>query len=268
MKSEKEFYELIMKKHEQHREKRARRRQAGILASAVSLGAVLLAVGGLSLLPEASNIKTTPSATGSGTNSTISGSTTTTTAPIGIGGADYLYYDRPFQDKFYPDGAFQGEDVVSNEVYYAWICQFEHANEGGTRSKHEYTVYNMIRELNIPRETVERLCAERIALYRDEWGYPQEAIDERCLTPREIEMLYTLTEKELFPHFVTHQTIAVEDRFYTPKWLAEHTAEEYLAVGITVEQVDAAYRAFIPETAPPEAVQHIFEQLQRMKTVQ
>lgn len=267
MKNEKEFYELIMKKHEQHVEKRIRRRQAGILVSVVSLGAVLLAVGGLCLLPEAPRIQVSPSTSSSNIGSTSSG-TTQTTNPIGIGGADYLYYDRPFKDKFYPDGAFQSEDAVPNEELYAWIRQFEHANEGGTRSKHEYTVYNMIRELNIPRETVERLCAEQIILYRDEWGYPQEVLDESCLTPQEIEMLYTQTEKELFPCFVTNVTIAVEDRFFTPKWLAEHTAEEYISAGITVEQVETAYRAIDADTAPPESAKHIFEQIQQMKALQ
>ncbi len=263
MRNDKEFYDLILQKHEQNRCRRARRRQALIVASSFAFCAVLLIVSGLYLSPDS---KPVPYVAPSTTESVASSTTTTVTTPIGIGGADYLYFDRPFQDKFYPDGAFYSEDAVDSKTFYAWLYQFEHATEGGTRPKHEYTVYNMIHELNIPRETVERLCAERIATYR-EWGYPQDAIDEVCLTPQELEMIYTLTEAELYPYFVTNQTIAVKDKFYTPKWLYEHTAEEYIEEGITVAQVETAYQSLTPDSAPPEAKQYIFEQLQRMKNL-
>lgn len=56
-------------------------------------------------------------------------------------------------------------------------------------------------------------------------------------TESELTLILTASETDLLTYFMTDYPIVAGDRFYTPQWLYEHTAEEYAEAGIKPEQI-------------------------------
>ncbi len=213
-----QFYEMVINKYEARRKKRIQRQKMIVVSLTSTL---LMAVAGVSLWLFTENGGETPPAVIP---------PTTTTQPIGIGG-DSPYPRNPFAERFWPDTAFEADKAMGYEAYMAWTAQFYYS--GGERPIEEWNVYNLIHENGIPRETVERLCAE----VRDF----REPDDAAVMSEADIERIYTATKAEAYQHMVAIYAVAVEEKVYSAAWLATHTADEYLAAGMTVEQVTRAH---------------------------
>lgn len=185
--------------------------------------------------------------------------TTTGTIPTQIADpyANMWSISHPFKEKMWINCAFSARDVVDPETYDAFIKQFQHL--GGTRPLWENNAYVMIQELNIPREVFERACQTK----REQYGSSPNAC---VLTEADVEMLYTGTKAEVYAYFLTAYAVLVDETPYSVYWLATHTAEEYVAAGMTTQQVEAAYLGIFSENAELNAGQreHVREQLSRM----
>lgn len=168
--------------------------------------------------PSSSNDSTTPTTTSTTTES----NTTTTTFVEGVGGGSEWDFSRSYHLNFSVDSFV--EELVGKDRFASWCAQFEHAGEGGTRNRLECNYYELIQDFSIPREDMEELCA----------GY-----DGDIITPQEIALLYTGSRLEVYEHFANPHAVMAGIYAYSPKWLTEHTAEDYREVGITYDLLTA-----------------------------
>ena len=249
MKTDRQFYETVLKKHKHYRAARHRRRQATLALSMMSAGVLCVVIVIVSLLPNTFTDPPTAHTTTTGDIALHGGTSDIHKFPgvIGIGGGD-PFRNNPFGDSLSISSSFSD---LAESAYSEWLATFTHA--GGTRHKYEHNLYNLIHELNISRAEVERVCAEHRALFEYD-----------LLTSEQIEVLYTYSKDEAYRYFALDTTVVVGNSFYAIGWLAEHTAAEYIEAGITVKQVETAYQA-ISEPLIPSEMEHIRKQLAIMK---
>ncbi|MBP0972322.1 MAG: C39 family peptidase [Oscillospiraceae bacterium] len=134
-------------------------------------------------------------------------------------------YSRPCKPRFdnipAPLLELVPEEDVNNWKNYNDILRTETAE-----TLMEYTnVYSFIKVFELSAEQVHQVM--------------DPAIEEETvsLTNDELNLILTASEKDILSYFMTDYPIVVGDRFYTPKWLFEHTTEEYAAAGITPEMI-------------------------------
>lgn len=155
-----------------------------------------------------------------GDTGTTTGETTTTTTEVpGKGGGNWDMI-RTHLLAFAVDYGVAEYNGISHESLEAWINTFE--TMGGTRPLDECNLYTQITEFSISREQLEE--------YRD---WCEERFNEQFLTDEQVEALYTGTMEEINRVFASPFAVVAGDKVYSPQWLTEHTAEEYLAGGIT-----------------------------------
>lgn len=250
MKTDRQFYETVLKKQKQYRADRRRRQRAAVALSMLSVGVLCVAVVVISLIPNTFTNLPTMHTTTTGGIDLLGGTSDIHKFPgvIGIGGAD-PFRNNPFGDSLSISSSFS--DLVPEDLFNAWLATFSHA--GGTRHEYEYNLYNLIHELEIPRAEVERVCAK----HRQNWEYD-------LLTPEQIEVLYTYSKDQAYRYFALDTTVIIGNSFYAIGWLAEHTAADYVEAGITAAQVETAYQA-ISEPLIPSEMEHIRKQLAIMK---
>lgn len=157
---------------------------------------------------------------------TTEGSTTTTTESVGIGG-DEFECAAPYNLYFYLSQSVI--DLVSENEYIQWCNTFEDAGMGGTRNPKDCNVYTFLKEFSIPRASIEEICAK----------YKEAIPDSEYFTTEQVEMLYNGTELEVYQYFANPHAVLVGKYAYSPKWMVKHTAENYLAEGITYEILSA-----------------------------
>ena len=260
MKTNEEFIREVYAKHEMLKTKKQKLRHTiGIVATA---GGFVLVLGVVLAqwkpsLPPVDVVITPTNANGSSATTTTTSilgadvcpffSTTAPTRPwtielnrgktvaerypgeMGIGG-DSPYRNRYFEHKFEVDGrlaALTGEDVFDE-----WYGQFDQ-KDPSKRSMDERNLYTFVNELNVEREAF-------TAYVREHYKDPDDG-DYYYLTDEDIRILYGDTQVEVYIHFSWEFVVKVRDwngvRFYTPGWLAEHTAQEIAEAGITKDQI-------------------------------
>ena len=196
---------------------------------AIGMVALLITVLLLSACtPQAKDAKNTTTAPNTGATS----SNTTTTVQEGIGGdGDWSMTEKMLF-------AFSVEksvtDLVDKEKYAAWKDTFEPWLGTGTRSLDEFNMYTLITEFNIPRDKIEEICKKY-----------KELFDEDYFTPEQVEAIYNGTEKEVYTLFANPHAVVVDGKVYEPRWMVEHTAEEYLEVGITYEILKEEFESLL-----------------------
>lgn len=162
---------------------------------------------------------------------TTSSSTTTTVnqaqgsdGPGVCGVRGNWYFNSDWCDNYALDACVA--ELVEPEVFTAWANEFTGTNkESGTRSRDENNCWTFIREMNIPREKIEEVrtwCASVLPGYE-------------LYTDGQVEAIYNGTEEDIVREFASPYAIVVGTKIYSPKWLYEHTVDEYVAEGITYE---------------------------------
>lgn len=112
------------------------------------------------------------------------------------------------------------------------------------------TIYAFIRDFQIPREDFERAIQQVTAgLPEDE---RQEYLEEYGYTDRQIDALYSGDQAAVSRAFCGplafyHET---DGALYSIDWLAEHTAEDYLAADLPLIEVEEVVRAAETESIP------------------
>ena len=174
---------------------------------------------------------------GSTTSPSSSVTTTLTTTPpdedsSGIGGVDgNWYFHAEYADRYEIENRMIS--LVGKDIYAEWKNDFKFVNPSGTRERSDFNSYTLLRELNVPREDVEAMCE------RYENNFPGNIY----FTEEQIEAIYNGTDEDLLRAFASPYAIVVESKIYPPKWLYEHTVEDYVAAGITYE----IFRAKLPQ---------------------
>lgn len=171
--------------------------------------------------PETSSVTTATTTTTTITLTTTTVTDTTTTTAIVPMGGDNWDYSRRYLLDFSIEGSVSS--LLDKEEYQAWCDTFEHYDKGGKRNKYDYNLYTLIHEFSIPREKIEEICRFHAELFPE----------DEYLTKEQLDVLYTGTEVEVYQYFANPYAVLVGKEAYPPKWLVEHTAEEYAAEGIT-----------------------------------
>ena len=262
MKTEREFLETIFEKQKEYRRRRRERRQ--VLAASATVTLCAAAVAATVMLSPRTGRPNIDISTGTTTQAN-----TTTTETVGkdpnkvyvyrglsdadknpnepgIGGAN-PFRNNPFSFAF--DLSWNHINYVGEENFYAWLSQFQ--TGGGTRPDHEYNLYTFVKEFDVPRSVLEEFWKKDMILYGDQSSdFP---------TPEQIDVIYNGTEYEVYCAFAWRSTVIVDNSFYAIGWLADHTADEYRAHGITAEQAQAAVNWDV-ELYPKDR-QHILQQI-------
>ncbi len=188
---------------------------------------------------------------GGGTTTTTAAPTTTTTQTTtttiqpeqpGVGG-DMSFYSRTYVLEFSMESRLWS--LVDKDEFDAWMNSFE--DFGGKRSGVELNVYSFIKEFGIPREMVEDICRK----YKENFGGDY-------FTDKQVEMLYNGKEEEVYAFFANPAGIMIGKTVYPPRWLAEHSVEEYKEAGITAAMIDEKW----DEIAIACAEQHKLKELE------
>ena len=245
MKTDRQFYEMILEKQKQHHLERRRRRGATIGLCMLCTGMACMLIVFVKFFPVSYDGSTPTSSTTTGITF-HNGESDIHKFPgvIGIGGAD-PFLNKPLHDCISLDSAFDA--LADPTVYDQWLKTFSHA--GGTRNSNEYNLYNFIHELNIPREEFEKVCESH-----------NQILEYDYYTPEQIEVLYTYSKDDAYRYFALDTTVIVGNSFYAIGWLAEHTAADYINAGMTANQVKKAYEAITDNLIDAEK-EHILRQL-------
>ena len=196
---------------------------------AIGMVALLITVLLLSACtPQAKDAKNTTTAPNTGETS----SNTTTTVQEGIGGDDN--WDMTRQTLLTFSIEKRVSDLVDKEEYERWRAEFEPWVGTGTRTLYEYNMYTLITEFNIPRDKIEEICRK----YKEMYG-------GFYFTDEQVEAIYNGTEKEVYTLFANPHAVVVDGKVYEPRWMVEHTAEEYLEVGITYEILKEEFESLL-----------------------
>ncbi len=158
--------------------------------------------------------------------------TTTTTEQVGIGGEDN--WDMTRQTLLTFSIEKRVSDLVDKEEYERWRAQFEPWVGTGTRTLYEYNMYTLITEFDIPRDKIEEICRK----YKEMYG-------GFYFTDEQVEAIYNGTEAEVYALFANPYAVMVGREAYSPYWMVEHTAEEYLEVGITYEILKEEFESLL-----------------------
>lgn len=262
MKTDNEFLELIYEKQTAYR-RRCRERRQVLAASATVTLCVAAAVATVILSP-----RTSQPSIGISNETTATAVTTTTSSAIeydrvyvyegrnklpnkpGVGGADPFRND-PFSFAF---GVYsEHRNYVGEEAFDMWINQFQ--SKGGIRPNHEYNLYTFVKEFNVPRSVLEEFWEKELDFHGEQTsGFP---------TPEQIDVIYNGTEYDVYCAFAWDSTVIVDNSFYAIGWLADHTAEDYRAEGITAEKLQTALDN--EKVLTEKERQYVLQQLEELK---
>lgn len=169
------------------------------------------------------------------------GSTTTvpssdSDAP-GIGGVrGYWYFKSDFCEAYSIDKCIS--DLAGPEaVLHAWVDEIKATIPAGKNLQEEINCCAFIRDMKIPREKVEGVC---------EW-YEGIFPGRILYTDAQIDAIYNGTDEDVIREFASPYAIVIGTKIYSPKWLYEHTVEDYVAEGITFE----LFRSRLPQIMIP-----------------
>lgn len=152
----------------------------------------------------------------------------TDTVHEAIGGDSKSEFSIPYDLSYYGIPVFV-RDIVGDDKVDEWLSQFESDIKPDGRSKWELNVYNVVTELNIPKEEFNK--ANKGVSFSEE----------------QIEAIYSMNIKKVNKAFVNKAALLMNDEIYTSAWLADQTAEDLKKIGIT-EDILEGYLEKIKDT--------------------
>lgn len=152
-------------------------------------------------------------------------------------------------------------NFVGPEEFDAWLAE---------RPGEEMNISNLIADFQIPQEDFSRMIRESAGSLSPE---EQEAHwEEFGFTQEQIDALYSGDQKAVNQVFCGPLAFynEADGELYSIDWLAEHTAEDYLAAGFPLEEADAILeRAALPEngmrTGQIEAIAPVLEEARALE---
>lgn len=91
----------------------------------------------------------------------------------------------------------------------------------------EKTLKDYIEYFNIPKEKLAKAVAE--ADFPEGW----------IITPSDVEVIYSCDENLIKETFVNEYALLYNGKIYSSEWLYEHSTEDYLKEGLTLEEITA-----------------------------
>ena len=170
--------------------------------------------------------------------------------PTEIGGADGWWYKAIYEFKYIEDSKGYIDLIVDEEISDSWYNQFWLVNkETYTRSELP-SMITAIDELGITKEQFIAAVQEKGVIvdgryYHTPFYVDHTSIDDRFeaferywyLTQKEVDLIFS-SDKELRDEKCrSRYTAFANGKIYTPHWICSHTAEDYIAAGLTKQQL-------------------------------
>lgn len=170
--------------------------------------------------------------------------------PTEIGGADGWWYKAIYEFKYIEDSKGYIDLIVDEEISDSWYNQFWLVNkETYTRSELP-SMITAIDELGITKEQFIAAVQEKGVIvderyYHNPFYVDHTSIDDRFeaferywyLTQEEVDLIFS-SDKELRDEKCrSRYTAFANGKIYTPHWICSHTAEDYIAAGLTKQQL-------------------------------
>lgn len=170
--------------------------------------------------------------------------------PIEVGGADGWWYKAIYEFKYIEESKGYLDLIVDEEISDSWYNQFWLVNkETYTRSELP-SMITAIDELGITKEQFIAAVQEKGVIvdgryYHNPFYVDHTSIDDRFeaferywyLTQEEVDLIFS-SDKELRDEKCrSRYTAFANGKIYTPHWICSHTAEDYIAAGLTKQQL-------------------------------
>lgn len=170
--------------------------------------------------------------------------------PTEIGGAEGWWYDAVYEFKYIEEAAGYIDLIVDKKTFDSWYKQFWVVNkETYTRSELP-SMITAIDELGITKEQFVTAIQEKGAIVNDRYyqepSYVDHSpIDDRFeayerywyLTQEEVDLIFSSDRELRDEKCRSRYTAFANGKIYTPHWICSHTAEDYIAAGLTKQQM-------------------------------
>lgn len=169
--------------------------------------------------------------------------------PTEIGGGDSWWYNWVYEYKFTESSYSYLNLVLEQEDLNKWHNQFWNVNKETYTRFENVGIIGAIDELGITKEQFVSAISEKGAThdgrYYYEFSYVEAPIDDSFaayerywyLTQEEVNLIFS-PDKELRDEKCrSRYTAFANGKIYTPHWICSHTAEDYIAAGLTKQQL-------------------------------
>ncbi len=144
-----------------------------------------------------------------------------------IGGDEYGWF-------FYPEKqVFTGIDTCLSNLrkdadIQKWIntIPVPFDDENGVRPDECVNVYSFIKALGVTREEAEKAYEPVL-----------DSGDDQLISRQDLDVFFSGDEEAIAQTLASEYTIVVGDRMYSPYWLYRHSIDDYIAAGITPEEI-------------------------------
>lgn len=143
----------------------------------------------------------------------------------GIGGDENAEFYYPVKRKF------EGIDMCLYELrkdadLEKWVDSLPCDDENGLRPDENVNVYSFIKAFGITKEEAEKAYEPIL-----------DSGDDQLINRQDLEVLFSGDEEAIAQTLASEYTIVVGNRMYTPYWLYRHSIDDYIAAGITPEEI-------------------------------
>lgn len=143
----------------------------------------------------------------------------------GIGGDENAEFYYPVKRKF------EGIDMCLHELrkdadLEEWVDSLPYDDENGLRPDENVNVYSFIKAFGITKEEAEKAYEPIL-----------DSGDDQLINRQDLEVLFSGDEEAIAQTLASEYTIVVGNRMYTPYWLYRHSIDDYIAAGITPEEI-------------------------------
>ncbi len=170
--------------------------------------------------------------------------------PTEIGGAEGWWYDAVYEFKYIEEGGSYIDLIVDKETSDSWYNRFWLINKETYTRVENVGIIGAVDELGITKEQFVTAVQEKGVIvdgryYHNPFYVDHTPIDDRFeaferywyLTQEEVDLIFS-SDKELRDEKCrSRYTAFANGKIYTPHWICSHTAEDYIAAGLTKQQL-------------------------------
>ena len=170
--------------------------------------------------------------------------------PTEIGGGESWWYDAVYEFKYIEEGKGYIDLIVDKETSDSWYNQFWIINKETYTRIENVGIIGAIDELGITKEQFTIAIKEQGVIvdgrYYHESSYVGNTpVDDSFgaferywyLTQEEVDLIFSKDRVLRDEKCRSRYTAFANGKIYTPHWICSHTAEDYIAAGLTKQQL-------------------------------
>lgn len=170
--------------------------------------------------------------------------------PTEIGGAESWWYKAVYEFKYIEESKCYLDLIVDEEISDSWYNQFWLVNKETYTRSENVGIIGAVDELGITKEQFVTAISEKGAIidgrYYSKPSYiGHTPIDDSFdayerywyLTQEEVDLIFSSDRELRDEKCRSRYTAFANGKIYTPHWICSHTAEDYIAAGLTKQQM-------------------------------